>query len=539
MSEDRGWIDELPWPSIPAMALSAAERFGAAEAVIDGDRRLDYPELCTEIRRVAAAMMAAGIEPGDRVAVWMPNRLEWVTTALGIQTVGGVLVPINTRFKGAEAAYILSQSRARILVCVTGFLDIDPVAMLADAGGALPSLDRVVVLDGAAPEGTQGWSDFLASGVGIAAADIDARLAAVGPEDVSDHMFTSGTTGNPKGVLMTHAQTLRQYGDWCDMTGLRHGDRYLIVNPFFHIFGYKAGWVACLLRGATILPLAVFEPERVLELVETERVSVLPGAPTIYQVLLDHPTRAGRDLSTLRIAVTGAADIPVSLIGRISDELPFEVLVTGYGLTEAGTATSTRPGDDIETIATTVGTTRDGVELAVVDDEGEPVAVGETGEVVLRGYSVMQGYFEDDEATAEAIDEQRWLHTGDLGVLDERGYLRIVGRKKDMFIVGGFNAYPAEIENFLLGHPSVAQAAVIGIPDERLGEVGMAWVVPVPGAEIDTDELIAWCRERMANFKVPRRIATIAELPVNATGKVEKLRLTEWAADPGSAPTAP
>jgi len=333
----------------------------------------------------------------------------------------------------------------------------------------------------------------------------------VSGDDVCDIVFTSGTTGRPKGVMMTHKQTLRAYAEWCDLAGLREGDRYLIVNPFFHIFGYKAGCIASLIRGATILPVPVFDVDRVLELVEREKVTVLPGPPTLYHSLLAAGDR--HDLSSLRVAVTGAADIPVELIRRIVSDLPFEHIMTGYGLTEAGTATASRPGDSFEDIATTVGTPCEGVEVSVAAD----------GEVLIRGYSVMRGYLDDPAATAETIDADGWLHTGDLGTLDDRGHLRIVGRKKDMFIVGGFNAYPAEIEGFLLEHPAVAQAAVIGVPDERLGQVGKAYVVR--SAPVSADDLIAWSRRRMAGFKAPRSVEFLEELPLNATGKVMKDQL--------------
>jgi acyl-CoA synthetase (AMP-forming)/AMP-acid ligase II len=284
-----------------------------------------------------------------------------------------------------------------------------------------------------------------------------------------------------------------------------------MVNPFFHIFGYKAGLVASLIRGATALPLAVFDVDRVLELVEQERVTVLPGPPTLYHSLLE--ADGGRDLSSLRVAVTGSADIPVELVRRITTELPFGHLMTGYGLTEAGTVTASRPGDPYEAVATTVGKPCQGFEVRVADDR----------EVLVRGYSVMRGYLDDPAATAEAIDADGWLHTGDLGELDEEGRLRIVGRKKDMFIVGGFNAYPAEIEGFLLKHPGVAQVAVVGVPDARMGQVGKAFVVR-RGA-VTESELIAWAKERMAGFKVPRHVEFRTGLPLTATGKVLKDQL--------------
>jgi HIP---CoA ligase len=332
----------------------------------------------------------------------------------------------------------------------------------------------------------------------------------------------------PKGVVMTHGRTLHVATDWVAMTGLATGDTYLMVNPYFHMFGLKAGILACVASGATMLPEAVFDTERVLSRVEAEHVTVLPGPPTLYRSILDHPERGRHDLSTLRVAVTGAADIPVELIRRVHDELPFSTVVTGYGLTEAGTACGTSGDDDAEAIATTVGRPRPGFEVRVVDEGDRDVGPGESGEVLLRGPSVMLCYLDDPDATATVLSHDGWLRTGDLGTFDESGRLRIVGRVKDMFIVGGFNAYPAEIENALLRHPAVAQAAVIGVPDERLGEVGMAFVVLANPAS--ADEILEWSRGQMANYKVPRVVEVVDELPLNATGKVVKDALRARAA---------
>jgi len=334
----------------------------------------------------------------------------------------------------------------------------------------------------------------------------------------------------PKGVVQTHQRTLRVATDWVAMTGLSAGDRYLMVNPYFHMFGLKAGILASVAAGATMLPEPVFDVDRVLGRVADEAVTVLPGAPTLYQAILDHPDRASYDLSSLRIAVTGAADIPVELIRRVHDELPFSIVITGYGLTEGGTATATVPGDDVGTIATTVGRPRPGFEVRIADGEGRAVPPGETGEVLLRGGSIMLEYLDDPEATAETLSPEGWLRTGDLGAIDDNGCLRIVGRAKDMFIVGGFNAYPAEIENLLLRHPDVRQAAVIGIPDARLGEVGMAFVVLRPGSTMTGPDIVDWARAEMANYKAPRIVEIVDELPLNATGKVVKDQLRERAA---------
>jgi acyl-CoA synthetase (AMP-forming)/AMP-acid ligase II len=481
-------------------------------------------------------LVAAAVEPGDRVAIWAFNSVEWVVAMLGSSLAGAVLVPVNTRFKGAEAADILRRSRARVLVTVTDFLETDYVSMLRAAGLELPDLTTTVVARGRAADHTEPWAGFLGRATAAGRAVVDQRRDRLGPDDLSDILFTSGTTGRPKGVVMTHGRTLGVATDWVEMTGLCPDDRYLMVNPYFHMFGLKAGILACLAGGAAMLPEAVFDVDRVLGRIERERVTVLPGSPTLYQAILDHPERGSCDLSSLRVAVTGAADIPVELIRRLDKELPFSTMITGYGLTEAGTATATGPGDDVETIATTVGRPRPGFEIRIADDSGVDMPHGEPGEVVLRGGSVMLGYLDDPEATRHALSADGWLRTGDIGLVDPAGCLRIVGRAKDMFIVGGFNAYPAEIENVLLRHPQIAQAAVIGVADDRLGEVGMAFVVPGAPGLTGTD-IIRWCRDQMANYKVPRAVELVDALPVNATGKVMKDVLRERAAQRRSSVT--
>lgn len=466
------------------MVLSAADRFGDAEAVVDGPLRLTFTEVVERIRCAAGAFAELGIDKGDRVAIWAPNSAEWIIAAFGLLTAGGVLVPVNTRFKTEEAGDIIVRSKVKAVLVQKGFLDQDYTA---------PAGTPVIDLK----------SDFLSSGSPFE--------RSVSGTDISDIIFTSGTTGRPKGAMLNHGQTLRMYEEWATLADLREGDRYLQINPYFHTFGLKAGLVTSFLRGATMLPVAVFDIDTVVELIERERITMLPGPPTLYHSLLSVGDKS--KLSTLRAAVTGAADIPVELVRRIHGELPFETLMTGYGLTEAGNVTLSRPGDSFEDVATTAGLPCDGVEVRIADD----------GEVVVRGYGVMQGYLDDPAATAQAIDAEGWLHTGDLGSFDDAGRLRIVGRKKDMFIVGGFNAYPAEIEGFLLNHPAVAQAAVIGIPDERMGQVGKAFVVRK--GEVSADELIGWCRDRMAGFKVPRAVQFLDSLPLNATGKVMKDQL--------------
>ena len=518
--------DEIP-PSIPRVLARAAQRFAEAPAIIDGPLRLSFRELQEQALAATAAFMASGIVPGDRVGIWAPNSAQWVVAALGVLGCGGVLVPLNTRLKGKEAGFILRRSGARALVTVAEFLGTRYPALLS--AESLPQLERTVLLgEGAAATATQSWGEFLTGAAAVSRREAAAAHGRVAGTDIADILFTSGTTGQPKGVLSTHEQDVRVFRTWSEVVGLAAGDRYLGVNPFFHSFGYKAGWLACLLQGATLYPLAVFDAGRALDCIERERISVLPGPPTIYQSLLAHESLARRDLSSLRLAVTGAASVPPALITRMRTELKFKSVLTAYGLTESTGVVTVCPHDaDDETVATRCGVPIPGVEVRCADEHGASVSTGDAGEVQVRGYNVMRGYFEDPAATAEAIDADGWLHTGDVGVLDERGYLRITDRMKDVFIVGGFNCYPAEIERLLAEHPAIGQAAVIGIPDERLGEVGKAFVVLRPGQAVSAEELLAWSRTNMANYKVPRQFQIVTQLPLNAAGKVQKFALRE------------
>ncbi|MFI9806431.1 FadD3 family acyl-CoA ligase [Streptomyces sp. NPDC052301] len=522
------------WETIPDLVRWSAERYADAEAVVEGRTRVTYAELGARVERAAAACLASGVRTGDRVAVWAPNSLDWIVAALGAVTAGAVLVPLNTRFKGAEAADVLRRSGARLLFVTGTFLGTSYVASLRRAAGegvptggsplpALPALKEVVVLSDDAPPDFRTWKEFLVAGEGVPAPEVRARAAELDGRSTSDIIYTSGTTGRPKGAVITHAQTLRAYEIWTDLAGLRTTDRYLIVNPFFHTFGYKAGVIACLMRGATMIPQPVFNVETALANIAAERISVLPGPPTLHQSLLDHPSRDTHDLSALRLVVTGAAVVPLRLVERLRGELGVETVLTAYGLSEAsGIVTMCRRGDDPSVIASTSGRAIPGTEVRVADATGAPVPPGEAGEVMVRGFNVMRGYYDDPTATAETVTPDGWLHTGDVGVLDASGNLRITDRIKDMFIVGGFNAYPAEIEQLLGVHPDVADVAVIGVPDPRLGEVGKAFVVRRPHSLLTADDLIAWSRREMANYKVPRAVEFVAELPRNASGKVVK-----------------
>ena len=524
------------WGTIPALVDWAARRFGDEEAVVDGEVRLSFAQLASAVDQVARGLVARGLRPGERVALWAPNCHEWILGALGALRAGGIVVTLNTRFKGSEAAYIVRSSGAAMLMTVRGFLGFDYPAMLVDldvgdlrdlvmlrgeAAGARPAHTEVTTL-----------AELRAGGEAIGAEEIERRLASITPSSTADLIFTSGTTGHPKGAMASHAQTLRTFATWASIVGLRRGDRYLVVNPFFHTFGYKAGLLASLMAGATVIPEPVFDVDVVLDRIDAERVSMLPGPPTLYQSILTHPRRAQVDLRSLRLGVTGAAVVPVELVVAMREELGFETVLTAYGLTEScGVVTMCRRDDDAEVIATTSGRAIPDLEVKVVGEDGSSKEPGEAGEIVVRGYTVMQGYFGSAEETAAAIDAEGWLHTGDVGTMDAAGNLVITDRLKDMYVVGGFNAYPAEIEAVLRQIEGVSDVAVIGVPDDRLGEVGCAYVVATPGSKIEpealTEQIVAEARELMANYKVPRFVVLTDELPRNASGKVLKRQLRE------------
>jgi HIP---CoA ligase len=545
---------DLQWGTIPGLVEDAAARFGESEALVDmhgpdgTTTRLTFDQLADEVAAATRAVVANGIERGDRVAIWAPNCAEWVIAALGAVGAGALLVPLNTRFKGAEAAYILRESGARVLFTVDGFLGTDYPRMLDEAvasGEKVPELERVVILRtgeassrGVTAKGDPvvAWEVFLQEGASVSADVAAGRTASITSGDLSDLVFTSGTTGRPKGAMTTHGQTLRTFATWSEVVGLRQGDRYLIVNPFFHTFGYKAGILACLMSGVTMVPEPVFDVDQVLRRIEQERISVLPGPPTIFQSILDHPDRKRFDLASLRLVVTGAAPVPVELVRGLWSDLGIETVLTAYGLTEAtGTVTMCRRGDPAEVISGTSGRAIPDVDVRIVDPGGAELARGEAGEIIVRGYNVMRGYFNDAEATDEAVDAGGWLHTGDVGVMDGAGNVTITDRLKDMYVSGGFNVYPAEIEAVLRLHADVGQVAVIGVPDRRMGEVGLALVVPAPGAEPDGigAALTEWAQERLANYRVPRRVEIVGVLPVNASGKVLKRELREQYSSPG------
>ncbi|MFC5950400.1 FadD3 family acyl-CoA ligase [Pseudonocardia lutea] len=508
--------------TVPALVDRAAALFGPREAVADGETRQTWSQLRAAVRAWAGSLLAGGLGRGERVAVWAPNTHDWIAAALGVLYTGGVVVPVNTRFTAAEAADVVRRSRSVAVVVVGEFLGTDRGAELralpGEGVGPVPAAPAVrsVYRIGDGPGERRAPAET-----------VDARAAAVTPDDLCDVLFTSGTTGVSKGAMSAHRQTVGAAAAWAGCFAIAPEDRYLAVNPFFHSFGYKAGILVCLLTGATIVPQAVFDVDELVRMVERERITVLPGPPAIYQSMLDHPAVAAADLGGLRLAVTGADVVSETLVERMRAELGFDEVLTAYGMTEAVVATLCRPGDPADVVTRTSGRAAPGMEVRVTDAAGTPLPPGTAGEVRLRGPNVMLGYLDDPAATAEAVDAEGWLHTGDVGVLDAAGNLRITDRLKDMYISGGFNVYPAEVERALARIDGVAEVAVVGVPDDRMGRVGKAFVVPRPGAALDADAVAAFCRAELANYKRPRVIEFREALPRNASGKVLKRQLAD------------
>jgi acyl-CoA synthetase (AMP-forming)/AMP-acid ligase II len=513
--------------TIPAVMREAADRFGDLEAIVDGERRMTFAGMLEAVREIERALIGSGVGPGDRVALWAPNGLEWVIISFAVYGVGAVLVPINTRYKGHEAAHLIETAGARLLFTVTDFLGVDYLELLE---GALPEGRRpqTIVVSGPAGHGSVPWSTFVQRGNDVGAEEAANRTNGVQVDDPSDIIFTSGTTGLPKGAVLRQGASVETYRQWSRGVGLTRGDRMLVVYPFFHTAGLKSCILASFLVGCTLVTHPVFDVTSVVARVEEERITVLPGPPSVFQSILAHPDFASFPLDTLRLSVTGAAVVPVQLIAQMRTRLGFESVVTAYGLTEThGTATICEQSDPIELIAATVGHPLEGLELRIVDDGGAEQPAESAGEVLVRGFNVMTEYFADPEGTRQAIDPEGWLHTGDVGFLGTDGYLRIIDRKKDIVIVGGFNVSSAEVEAMLLQHEDIAQAAVVAMPDTRLGEVTAAFVVARAERRPDPSEVMRWCRDRMANFKVPRHVEIVTALPLNASGKVLKRELRQ------------
>jgi fatty-acyl-CoA synthase len=513
---------------------------GERDALVFGHRRVTWAQARAEARKLAKALIAAGIGPGDHVAIWVPNHIEWVEMWFATAYVGAVLVTVNTRYKTEEVRYILRQSDARMLVMVREFVGIDYVAMLQrvcpDLATAptpnpdeLPELRRVVVI-GEPPAGTQRFAAFAAGGARVSDDELDATAAAVDYDDPTIIVYTSGTTGHPKGAVHSH-RILRNEHSISEAMDIGPESRVMNHMPFFHVAGGFTGILPPLITGGAMLLMERWDPLEAFALIEREGATVLSGIPTHFIDLINHPRRDGFDTSTLRTGWIGGANNPPEVIDGAIQELGLEGLLPVYGMTETTSITTIpRLSDPREVILSGKGFPVSDFEIKVVDTEtGAELPTGREGEVCTRGHLVMKGYYRNEQATAAVIDSDGWFHTGDLGVLDDDGYLAITGRKSDMFIVGGSNAYPAEIEMALMEHPAIKQAYVVGVPHARLGEVGFAFIERRPGHEVTEQDLLDFCRHRLADYKVPRFVKPVDGWPMTATAKIERFRLSEIA----------
>lgn len=523
-------LEKAPVHTMALVIAHVAARYGDTPFIVgENGTVISFAGFQDRVGLLARALIAQGVDYGDRVAIWAPNSPEWIIAAAAAESIGAIMVPINTRFKGGEAAYVLGKTRARILFTVSRFLGNDYTAMLRDVcSGAgedgpvrdLPALAAIICLDD--PDFGK-FQHRLADEATLAS-----RMASVTPDSIADILFTSGTTGQPKGAMHNHGQALWVPAIWNESNDLRAGDRMAIVNPFFHSFGYRSGWVSALVAGITVYPLASFDTEALLGLIERERITVLMGPPTIFLTLMEHPHFTSFDLSSLRVGHTGASNVPVDLIRAGRETFGFDLFLTSFGQTECtALATVNYPDADFETIARTVGKPLPQVALKIIDADGHAVPTGQSGELLVRGPNVMQGYFEEPEQTAATIDADGWLHTGDVGCIGEDGNLRILDRLKDVVIVGGFNAYPAEIENILRKHPAIADICIIAWPDERMGEVCAACVILKAGETLKLMDLTAWSRQHMANYKVPRHLFLVQDFPRTPLGKIQKFLLRD------------
>jgi fatty-acyl-CoA synthase len=488
--------------------------------------RLTYSDFVVEVNRVARGLLALGLERGDRIGIWSPNNAEWVLIQYATARIGAILVNINPAYRTSELEYALNQSGCRFLVSAPEFLTSDYRKMVAEVAPAVPSLERIIFLE------SEAWEELLMAAEKVTGERLEAVGSALDPDDPINIQYTSGTTGFPKGATLSHVNIINNgffTGEMCRYTS---EDRVCIPVPFYHCFGMVLGNLACTTHGATIVvPGARFIAEDVLKTVNDERCTSLYGVPTMFIAALEHPDVADYDLSTLRTGIMAGSPCPVEVMKRVISDLNMAEVTIAYGMTETSpVSTQTAPDDDIERRVSTVGRIHPHVEVKIVDPEtGATVGRGEAGELCTRGYSVMIGYWDDPERTAEAIDSDGWMHTGDLATMDDAGYVNIVGRIKDMIIRGGENVYPREIEEFLYTHPDIVDAQVIGVPDVKYGEEIMAWVKLRDDAELTEDELKAFCKGKIAHYKVPRYVRFVPEFPMTVTGKVQKFRMRELA----------
>ncbi|MEA2246943.1 MAG: fatty-acyl-CoA synthase [Solirubrobacteraceae bacterium] len=499
-------------------------RFGGSEALVSCHQgvRLTYDELDAAVNRVASGLLASGIEKGDRIGMWAPNCAEWVLVQFATAKIGAILVNINPAYRTHELEYALRHSGVRMLVSAQAFKTSDYVAMVGDVRDGLPALEAVVFLE------TPEWDEL--AGTPVDEAALRERMDGLAFDDPINIQYTSGTTGFPKGATLSHHNILNNGFFVGELVSYTEADRVCLPVPFYHCFGMVMGNLGAVTHGSCIvIPAPSFEPAATLRAVAEERCTSLYGVPTMFIGELEHPDFASYDLTSLRTGIMAGSPCPVEVMKRVQRDMHMSEVAICYGMTETSpVSTQTRSDDSLERRVSTVGRPGPHIEVKVLDpDTGLVVPRGEPGEFCTRGYSVMLGYWDEPEKTAEAIDEGRWMHTGDLATMDDDGYCNIVGRIKDMVIRGGENVYPREIEEFLYSHPDIADVQVVGVPDARYGEELCAWVVMRGGAELTEDEVRDFCRDRLAHFKVPRYVVFTDGFPMTVTGKVQKFKMRE------------
>jgi len=516
--------------TLSAFLEEAATRHPHRPAVVFEDQRIDYAELNELANRFASGLLARGLQPGDRVGIYMTNYPEWVIAFFGIARMGGMIVPMNSRYRGHELAYIMNNCQGSGLVIGSKFLKSDFVSIVESVWDTIPSLKQVIVRGEEKSPRMAFFQEILAAGAGHAKDPaLAAASSAIKPEDPVFILYTSGTTGEPKGAVLTNLNIAQNGEHIAQVMRQDENDLTLVVVPFFHCFGCVIGLTASVSAASGVLPLPAFERAEALRAIEKHRATIVHGVPTMFIEYLEEMKDKRYDVSSLRTGVMAGAPCPIEVMKAAHDTMGANVVIA-YGLTETSPViTMTQLDDSLEDRVTTVGRPLPGQEVRIVDDMRRPVPNGQTGELAVRGYNVMKGYYGNPAATAEAIDREGWFYSGDLATMDDRGYIRIVGRKKEMYITGGFNVYPREIEEYLFTHPKVANVAVIGVPDARMGEVGWAIVKLADGAQATEEELIAYCRDQIANFKVPKRIVFVDGYPMTQSGKIQKFRLREMA----------
>jgi fatty-acyl-CoA synthase len=503
-----------------------ATRYPASEAVVDvpTGRRWTYEQLDADTDSLASGLLTLGLAKGDRVGIWAPNCAEWVLLQYATAKIGAILVNINPAYRSHELGYVLQQSGIRLLVSAESFRTSDYRAMVDEVRGELPDLEKVIYL------GTVDWDGLLVTGIAASAEALGARAATLAFDDPINIQYTSGTTGFPKGATLSHHNILNNgffIGEGCRYT---ENDRVCIPVPFYHCFGMVLGNLACTTHGACIvIPAPGFDPAATLAAVQAEKATSLYGVPTMFIAELALPDFAGYDLSSLRTGIMAGSPCPVEVMKRVLSEMHMPEVEICYGMTETSpVSTQTGADDDMERRVSTVGRVHPHVEVKVIDPEtGLVLPRGSHGELCTRGYSVMLGYWNEPDKTAEAIDASRWMHTGDLAVMDEAGYLNIVGRIKDMVIRGGENIYPREVEEFLYTHPDIEDVQVVGVPDARYGEELCAWVKLRSGSTIDAEQVREFCTGKIAHYKIPRYVRVTDEFPMTVTGKVQKFKMRE------------